>query len=470
MGNYDFNNEEEEESINIIELVDKYEKSIFGAQYLFFELDDYEAIIDYYQQMGRSEDALAVTEQSLEQYPYSAGLLTRKAQFLFEKKQIELALQLLDTAEMYESSETGIYILRAEIFAYQSRYEDAIDILKNLLLISSQEDLPDVYLQMCDVYEDWEKYFEVYDCLVACLDIDPMNEEALNRFNFCIEITDRYEDSLPIHLNMIDENPYNYLAWYNLASTYRGMNLYEKSVDAFEYALAINDDDDFMFQELAELHFKNGQYQKSLDVIKDLCETFEADDEIYFLQGKCHEALGNNKMARYCFRKAVHDNPAMSEAYFRIGETYKIEGLWEQAYKSFQKANELEKEQYEFCLAMAEAALEIGESDVALDACETAIDLFMNRYEAYFVMAKIMAMYSDTENALEIIFTGLKICKSTIELNYARCAIEFMDNRNKEAEILLRQLLQENFDLHELLYDFCAYLKDDNLIQQILAE
>ena len=234
---------------------------------------------------------------------------------------------------------------------------------------------------MCDVYEDWEKYFEVYDCLVACLDIDPMNEEALNRFNFCIEITDRYEDSLPIHLNMIDENPYNYLAWYNLASTYRGMNLYEKSVDAFEYALAINDDDDFMFQELAELHFKNGQYQKSLDVIKDLCETFEADDEIYFLQGKCHEALGNNKMARYCFRKAVHDNPAMSEAYFRIGETYKIEGLWEQAYKSFQKANELEKEQYEFCLAMAEAALEIGESDVALDACETAIDLFMNRYE-----------------------------------------------------------------------------------------
>ena len=118
MGNYDFNNEEEEESINIIELVDKYEKSIFGAQHLFFELDDYEAIIDYYQQMGRSEDALAVTEQSLEQYPYSAGLLTRKAQFLFEKKQIELALQLLDTAEMYESSETGIYILRAEIFAY----------------------------------------------------------------------------------------------------------------------------------------------------------------------------------------------------------------------------------------------------------------------------------------------------------------------------------------------------------------
>ena len=121
-----------------------------------------------------------------------------------------------------------------------------------------------------------------------------------------------------------------------------------------------------MYQDIAEIHFKNNEYQKALDILQEMLATYEPDEEVFYLQGQCHEALGEMKMARYCYRKAVHENPSLSEAYFRIGETYKHEGLWEQAYKSFQKANELEKEQYEFCLAMAEAALEIGETEVSI--------------------------------------------------------------------------------------------------------
>jgi tetratricopeptide (TPR) repeat protein len=176
------------------------------------------------------------------------------------------------------------------------------------------------------------------------------------------------------------------------------------------------------------------------------------------------------KMARYCYRKAVHDNPSLSDAYFRIGETYKHEGLWEQAYKSFQKANELEKEQYEFCLAMAEAAMEISETEVAIDACETAIDIFVKRHEAYFILAKIMAVNGDTETAREILVKGAEVCKITIELNYAICAIAFMENKLKEGEVLLRMLLEENFGAHDTLFDFSEELKENITITNILAE
>ena len=385
-------------------------------------------------------------------------------------KQLDSALEILDKAEIYDSSELDIFLLRAEIFTFQSRYKEAIHILNNLLKITERDELSEVYLQMCDVYEDWEKYFEVYDCLLECLKTDPNNEEALNRLNYCIEITDRFEESIPLHRQLIDINPYNQFAWYNLACSYRGIDEYEKAIDAFEYVLAINEDADFVYQDIAELHFKKNEFKKALSVIKEMCDMFEADDEIYFLQGKCHEALGDMKMARYCYRKAVHDNPSLSEAYFRIGETYKHEGLWEQAYKSFQKANELEKEQYDFCLAMAEAALEIGETEVSIDACETAIDIFVKRNEAYFILAKIMAVSGDTETAREILLKGIEVCKSTVELNYALCALAFMENQQKEGEVLLRNLLIEKFELHELMFDFCEELKDNSFITTILAE
>lgn len=139
-------------------------------------------------------------------------------------------------------------------------------------------------------------------------------------------------------------------------------------------------------------------------------------------------------------------------------------------YKSFQKANELEKEQYDFCLAMAEAALEIGETEVAIDACETAIDIFVKRYEAYFILAKIMAVNGDTETAKEIAQKGTEVCKSTIELQYAICAITYMENQPKHGEILLRMLLEENYAMHEVLFEFYEELKDDANVQNIIAE
>ena len=467
MSNFDFDNDN---NINVAELIAQFEQSVKNDHTPFFDQDDFEAIVEYYEEKGQFEQAMLAVEKSLQQYPYSSILLIKKAQVYFELKQLNLALEILDKAEIYDSSEIGIYLLRAEIFTFQSRYKDAIDILEKLLETSERDDLADIYLQMCDVYEDWEKYFEVYDCLVACLKIEPNNEEALNRFNYCIEITDKYEESIPFHKKLIDINPYNEFAWYNLACSYRGVDEYENAIEAFEYVLAINDDADFVYQDIAELHFKKGEFVKALEVIKDMCNTFEADDEIYFLQGKCHEALGDMKMARYCYRKAVHDNPSLSDAYFRIGESYKHEGLWEQAYKSFQKANELEKEQYEFCLAMAEAAMEISETEVAIDACETAIDIFVKRYEAYFILAKLMALNSDTETAREILIKGAEVCKTTIELNYAICAIAFMENKPKEGEVLLRMLLEENFGAHQTLFDFSEELRENVTIGNILAE
>jgi tetratricopeptide (TPR) repeat protein len=467
MSNFDFDNDN---NINVAELIAQFEQSVKNDHTPFFDQDDFEAIVEYYEEKGQFEQAMLAVEKSLQQYPYSSILLIKKAQVYFELKQLNLALEILEKAEIYDSSEIGIYLLRAEIFTFQSRYKDAIDILEKLLETSERDDLADIYLQMCDVYEDWEKYFEVYDCLVACLKIEPNNEEALNRFNYCIEITDKYEESIPFHKKLIDINPYNEFAWYNLACSYRGVDEYENAIEAFEYVLAINDDADFVYQDIAELHFKKGEFVKALEVIKDMCNTFEADDEIYFLQGKCHEALGDMKMARYCYRKAVHDNPSLSDAYFRIGESYKHEGLWEQAYKSFQKANELEKEQYEFCLAMAEAAMEISETEVAIDACETAIDIFVKRYEAYFILAKLMALNSDTETAREILIKGAEVCKTTIELNYAICAIAFMENKPKEGEVLLRMLLEENFRAHQTLFDFSEELRENVTIGNILAE
>lgn len=467
MSGFDFDNEDKPD---ISLLVEQYEDSLKRNRAAFFDQDDYESIVEYYEDRGLFEEALKVSEIALEQHPFSSILLIKRAQLFFQMKQCDQALELLDRAELFDASEIGIFLLRAEIFTFQSRYKEAIDILDSWESRAEAEDLPDLYLQFCDVYEDWGKYYEMFDYLQKCLRTDPGNDEALNRINYCTEIIQKFEESAAFHRELLDEDPYNFYAWYNLGCACRGLEQYDQAIEAFEYVTAIRDDADYAFQDIAELYHKTGQHQKALDVLKELCETFEADEEIYFLQGKCHEALGNMKMARYCFRKALHENPALSEVHYRIGETYKKEGLWEQAYQSFQKANDLEKEQYDFCLAMAEAALEIGEMEVGMDSCETAIDIFTKRHEAYILLAKILASGGDLETAEQIIQKGLEVCRTTVELEYAFCANLFMQHKYKEGENRLRTLLLDDAGASEALYYYCPELVDDPKIKAIIDD
>jgi tetratricopeptide (TPR) repeat protein len=462
---FDFNNDDFFDSS---ELVQQFEEAIKKNKTIFFDQDDFETIIDYYEDIGEFEKALSATHKALEQHPYSATIVLRQAYLEFQLKNCEKALQLVEKSLALDSSEISAMLLKSEILAFQSNFIDAIAILKDLEKTADYEDLIDVYLQFCDIYEDCSNYEEVYVYLVKCLNLDPSNDEAINRMNYCVEILHNYQESIDFHLTFIDKQPYNYLAWYNLGSAYKGINNIEKAIEALEYAIAITNEADFIYIELVELLIKDKKITKALENINELCEFFEPDDEIYILQGKCYDAQKNYKMARYYYRKALHQNPNSSEVYFKLGETYKKERNWEQAYQAYQKAKELEQEQYEFCVALAEAALEIDEIEVGIDACQSAIDIFVKRDEAYFVLAKLMCNVGDLETAEEVLINGISICKNTTTLEYALATVYYLQNKQKEAANKFAPLLENYPEDKHIVFDFHKNLDDDNFFKSLL--
>lgn len=434
---------DDEQNENINDIVEKYENSLRENASLFLDPEAFEILADYYELRGELNQAMSVIDQALEQHPFSSLLLIKQAQIYFENKKCPEALAVLDKAEIIDSSESGIYLLRAEIFTFLSKYEAAIEILQQRIKESDEEDLADIYLQMADVYEDWEKYDEVFHCLKNCLTVDPENEEALNRINYCMEITEQYERSRVFHEQLINESPYSVFAWYNLACAFKGMHKFDEAIDSLEYVLAINEDLDFVYQDITELHLRNKNYPKALEVIKDYEQRFDADEDIYLLKGQCHDALLEYKLSRYYYKKALHLNPNIAEAYYRIGESYKAEDNWEQAYIFFMKAAEMEKSDYDYQIVAAEAAQVMKEIEKAIEIAEVAIDISAARFEAYLLMAQIFLQAGDPDTALEILEKGIIFCKSTIELKFAKVGVEYYMGHKQEAMIQLMLLISE---------------------------
>ena len=92
---------------------------------------------------------------------------------------------------------------------------------------------------------------------------DPTNEEAFIRSVSGRILPDRNEESIKLHQKIIDESPYNELAWFNLAAAYQGLKLYEKAIDAYQYAIAIDEKFDYAYRNIGDAYIRLRKYQRS---------------------------------------------------------------------------------------------------------------------------------------------------------------------------------------------------------------
>src|ERR1051325_11065551 len=71
----------------------------------FIDEDDFEKIIDYYDEKEELSKALEAAETALEYFPFSSALLIRKADLLLATRKYHQALDILEKAELFDANE-----------------------------------------------------------------------------------------------------------------------------------------------------------------------------------------------------------------------------------------------------------------------------------------------------------------------------------------------------------------------------
>ena len=135
----------------------------------------------------------------------------------------------MEKAELLDSNDVNLYILKTDAYLALDMQEKAVALLEEAIHQFEGEE-----------NDDYEEFDKVFDCLLLILQADPTSEEALYKICFWTDFTGRNEESIRLHLNIIEEYPYNELAWFNLGAAYQGLKLYEKAIDAYQYAVVID--------------------------------------------------------------------------------------------------------------------------------------------------------------------------------------------------------------------------------------
>lgn len=434
-------------------LVKNYENNSTGL----FDQHILEQIIDFYEDNNELEKALDTADSAMGQYPFSSLFMLKKAQILFDLKQFDQANDLLDKALVLDAQCIQVFLLQADIQVWLGHFQKAVNILLDAIsVIDDKDELPDLYLELADIYEEWQKYDKVFEALTATLHHEPQNEEALNRLWFCVELSESFEESITFHKAFIDENPYNHLAWFNLAHAYIGLGKFEEAIEAFEYVMAIDEDYEYAYKDCADVLKLTGDYEKAIDYYLQALSFCKPYKELYIKLGECFEGIEEYQRARNYYRKSISLDPYFDLAYNKIGHTYLFEEKTELAISFFQKACDLLKDCGIYLADLAEAFKIVGAFELADKYFEKAINAEEQDVSGFWAQWAISKMEEkEFKTGLDMILeaeNASEESKANEEIQLLKFILLYMNGKKQEAYTLLVDLLDaETMDFEKAL-------------------
>ena len=422
---------QEKEELN--ELLRQYNNFKTGKRFKFIEEESFLRLVDYFDENENLSAALEAVNFAIKQYPYSSSLYIRKADILLALQNYQEALFFLQKAEVLDSRNINLYILKTDAYLALDDHEKATALLEEAIVVFEGVEKAELLFELADVYDDYEEFDKVFNCLKLILEQDPVNEEALYKICFWADYTGRNEESIDIHNKIIDEFPYTHLAWFNLGAAYQGLKLYEKSVDAYQYAIAIDEKFDYAYRNLGDAYLKLRKYREAIEALQKVLELSMPEDVIYEAIGYCYEKLKNPAQARFNYRKAVHLNSVESRLYFKIAGTYMQESQWESAVKNLENAMSINRANPDFHFSLAQCYIQLGRIKDAVIHFTQFIKARPRNIKGWRELIRCLYDAGYFEEALEQVDNAQKSTDNKPLLFYYKSAVLFSLGKSKEA-------------------------------------
>lgn len=419
------------------ELLRQFDNLKNGRSHSFIEEESFERLINYFDEREDLASAIQAAELGIEIYPYSSLLLIKKADLMLASRQYRAALQLLEQAELLDSLDINLIILKTDAYLALDEQEKAIELLEDALELFQGEERIELLFELADVYDDYEEFEKVFECLKLILEEDPMNEEALYKICFWTDFTGRNEESIKLHQNIINEYPYSELAWFNLGAAYQGLKLYEKSIDAYMYCIAIDEKFDYAYRNMGDAYIRMRKYKEAIEMLEKVLELSRPEEVIHEAIGYCFDRLGQYAQARFHYRKASHLNADDARYHYKIACTYINEAQYETGIKHLYMALKANRMHPEYNLTMGIALVELKQFETAIEHFANVIKARPKSVKGWSSMLDCMLRADLLDHADEYAQAAYEATAGKPLFIFYRAAIAFATGKTKQGLLYL---------------------------------
>jgi tetratricopeptide (TPR) repeat protein len=292
----------------------------------------------------------------------------------------------------------------------------------------------------------------------------------LYKICFWTDFTGRNEESIRLHQHIIDEFPYSELAWFNLAAAYQGLKLYEKAIDAYHYAVTIDEKFDYAYRNMGDAYIRLRKFREAIEVLEKVLELSKPEDLIYEAIGHCHEKLHKYAQARFYYRKASHMNPSDSKLYYKMACTYFNEQQWESAAKQLEAAMKIHRMQPEYNLLMGECKLLLGYYKDAIQYFSNVVRMRPRNAGGWEALIRCLFKAGFYEEGLAQVFAALKATHHKPVFLFYHSAILFSMGKTKDGLVQLNIAMEKSPRLLKKFVDLSPAILQNQKVVDLVAK
>lgn len=445
----------------------RFERMLRTNANYFFDSTEFERIIKFYIDSGKINLANKAIDLGLQQHPTTSGLQLLKAEILIIEEKYSEALNILNEVEALEPTNEEVFIQKALLLSKKEKHQEAIQLLKTALNFSEDDNLDILSLIGMEYLflEDFERallYFK------NCLEIDVNDYTNLYNIVYCYDMLDQGESAVDYLKKYIDINPYSEVAWHQLGRQFFILEKYNESLNAFDYALLIDDRFIGAYLEKAQVLEEVGRYREA---IENYLMTTELDDPsafAFFRIGKNFEKLKNSDAASEYYLKSNEQDPFLDKPLIALANLYFEKEDYQKTLFYLNMLIEIDDENPEYWRLYALSNLKISFFEEAAKSFQKCIELGDNTLEIYMELVDTFYYIGDYKEAIKVLLEAEIYYHNHADIEYRLGGLYLLIKSTVLGEQYLLRALRNNARKYTLFKSIFPVLHNSRLVKEII--
>lgn len=454
-------------------LIMKYEEMIHKNAHYFFDVHEFEDIIDYYFDQNEFSSAIRAIELAINQHPTASSIQMKKAQVLIDEGKPFQALKIINQIESLEADNEEIFIMKA--FAHNSlgNVKEAIRQFELAIKWADENEKGELLHNIGLSFQGMMHHKLAVKYLLKAYEYDPGNFQLLYDLAHSYERNNEFRKSLDFYHKFLDEDPYAELVWYKLGGVHEKINEYEKAIEAYDYCLAIDDSYSLAYYSKANALAELKNYKEAVNVYLEFLRLEEDYLEVYCNIGLCYEYLGRDREAIHYYKAALAIEEDYAEAWYYLAVLETKNDNYEQAIYYIDKALFYEPNNIDYWLLSGEISLFASKNDRAERCFRHIVDLdpyiisYWTDYADFLIKT-----YNDPVRTLAVLKEADSQMEAVADILYRMAVMYYLIGEKEKCYDTFEKALQDNNDfllIDEVLVDY-VYLRDDPRIIELLNQ
>lgn len=444
-------------------LLNKYERMKKGSSAVFFDVEEFEQIIDYFLDDFKFEEAAEAARLGNRQHPGSVEIKYKFIHIYLEKGQPKQALSILEEIPVWEENNPERHFLKGTALCMTGKLKDAEGQFDRGLELSG-EDSFDALVNIAIAFENVRHFELAVKYLLKAHRQQPENLSVLYDLGYFYDRLHRFDESMRFYQLYLDLDPFSDNVWYNAGIVYHKLEQFKKAVEAYDYSIALNPDYASAYFNKASVWIHAGQYEDAISTYREFMEVEPDNTQALSYLGDCYEQMELYEEALDAFTRVISIDNADPEGWYGAGLIYHRLDRQQEAVTYLKKALEFDKNNLDYWLNLGYAHEDGGQIDEAIKCYRYVTRVDGNDLDGWNALSGVLMKEKRFDMALDYLREAYVNHMGDAGIKVRMAACHFRLGQEK----LGLKFLVEALELDpELKADFTQYLREEDYTAEL---